>query len=271
MKASVSVWNLRDEIAAGKLDQLDALEVIAELGGEGAELSESYFPDTSDEYLRKLLNRAKAAGIELCSLDAHNAFTDPDSEQGREQIEWTKKWIRIAAHLGLPNLNVFTGTIIEGVDLDTQKRWAIESFKRCVDVAEEMQMPLALENHNLLAATGDEILWFLEQVGSPWLRTNPDPTNFVSILDCPDEELETLYIETGKIAPFMVNAHMKHGEFTPAGELMRVDVRRLIALYRQVGYDGHVVLEWIGVGDARQSTAKGIELLKRHMGNGKTR
>ena len=273
MKIAVSVWSLRDEVDAGKLDQLSALEVVAEMGAPGMELGENYFPDTSDAYLSKLTEKAKSLGITLCALGAHNAFTDPESDQGREQIEWTKKWLKIAAELGCGGLNVFTGKIVEGVDLETQKRWAVESFRRCLDTAEELKMPMALENHNQLAMTGDEMVWFIEQVGSPWLRGNPDPTNFTLPLllsgkqwdDLTEEDLEMIYPATRKIAPYMVHAHMKHGRYTPDGEFEKVSAQRIIEIYREVNYQGYITLEWLGLGDARQSTTQGISLLSKYI------
>ena len=77
---------------------------------------------------------------------------------------------------------------------------------------------------------------------------------------------EAIYTETAKIAPLAANAHLKVGDFTEDGEHAYVDVARLHAIYREAGYDGHVVLEVYGDADqAVDVCEKGIALLRKHM------
>jgi sugar phosphate isomerase/epimerase len=270
MKASVSVWNFREGIEQTKtMTQLDALSEIAQMGADGAELSQNYFPNLG-AYLSELRKHAESLGIDICAVDVHNSFTDPESEVGKKEIERLKMWIKIGAEeLNVPCLNVFTGSIISGVDLDTQKQWAIESFRRCMDTAEKYNMPLALENHNRLALTGNEIVEFIKQIGSPLMKANPDPTNFTDAYDLTGKSSEEIhgmvFTETKKVARYMANAHLKHGFHDDRIEMGSEGVKHLLSIYREAGYDGHVALEWAGAVVMRETTTNYLNLLRQNM------
>ncbi len=66
---------------------------------------------------------------------------------------------------------------------------------------------------------------------------------------------------TEKIAPRMANAHIKVNTYDSQGQADNVDVERLVSIFKDVGYDGHIVLEYFGQGDPRDSMTSGLKLL----------
>ena len=62
------------------------------------------------------------------------------------------------------------------------------------------------------------------------------------------------------------NAHLKVADFTADGEHAYVSAKRILDIWRKVGYDGHIVLEVYGKGDDPAGvSAKGLALLRKYM------
>lgn len=79
-------------------------------------------------------------------------------------------------------------------------QWTIENFKRLAEVAEKVEVPLALENHEDL--TSDEIIYILESVGSPYIRALVDTGNALPVKEDPVECTQNL-------APYAAATHLK--------------------------------------------------------------
>jgi sugar phosphate isomerase/epimerase len=113
--------------------------------------------------------------------------------------------------------------------------------------AEQRGIRLAIENH--IDFTADEVLWLIEQVGSPWLGVNFDTGNFVRLLDDPVAGM-------AKLAPHVYATHVKDldvrkgigaGEWfffssVPVGRGV-VDNRRLVEMLAAAGYKGFLAVE----------------------------
>jgi len=76
----------------------------------------------------------------------------------------------------------------------------VKMFKEAVKIADDQGIKMAVENH--IDFTSDEIMYLLEQVGSPNFGLNFDTGNFLRLLDDPVKGME-------KLAPYVLATHVK--------------------------------------------------------------
>jgi sugar phosphate isomerase/epimerase len=135
-------------------------------------------------------------------------------------------------------------------------------------VAEKRGVLLCIENHSSVNPDADGILAIIRAVGSPNLRTNPDPTNFIADYpERPQGSIDALYAMTERFSALMSNAHLKVFNFKPSGEHAYVDVKRILGIFRKARFKGHVVLEVERQAEqAPEICAKGLALLRKYMG-----
>ncbi len=268
MKASVSSWSYRSLITAGQMDLLGFLDEVKELGAVGFEIHPRYVDEADPAgHLKRVMEKATKLGLEVSSLIAGNDFARPTAVERAEQVERVKRWIDAASAAGIARMNVFTGYHQPGGDPVIEFMRVVDSYREVAPLAEEKDVLLCIENHSSVHPDADGILAIIRAVGSPCMRTNPDPTNFCRgfrMLD--DKASEAIYTETEKVAPLTANAHLKVNEFDEAGDAKFVDVERLLKIFKAAGYDGHVVLEFYGKENPRDSMAKGVAQLERLFG-----
>jgi len=143
----------------------------------------------------------------------------------------------------------------------------VDCYREVMPVAEEKAATLCIENHSSVCPDADGLLWLIRAVGSPNLKTNPDPSNFVrGYFDVPEGMREPIYAETEKVAPLAANAHLKYRSFDPDGRHAHIDVARVLDIYREAGYDGWIVLEYAGKDDPHEPTAMCVADLRRLLG-----
>lgn len=267
MKASISAWSYRSLIegdGAG-MDLLSFVDEAKRQGADGFEIFPSYVDAARrPEHLKEVMAKAKSLGLEVSSLIAGNDFARPRAQERAEQVGGMKRWIEAAAAAGIPRMNVFTGYHQPGQDPTMETMRVIDSYREVMPLAEELGITLCIENHSSVHPDADGILAIIRAVGSDRLRTNPDPTNFVpGFTQRDDGAREAVYLETEKVAPLMANAHIKVNTFDAEGNAEFVDVARVLSIFRAAGYDEHVVLEYYGSGDPRESMRQGVAQLKR--------
>jgi sugar phosphate isomerase/epimerase len=265
MKISISSWSYRKWFDEKKCDLLSFLDEVKRQGAEGFEV----FPQHVDQsapgaHLKEVGKKAKKLKLSVSSVIAGNDFARPLAKERGAQVERMKEWIGYTADAGVGVMNTFTGYHTPAGDPFMEVCRVIDAYREVMPVAEERKVLLCIENHSSVCTDADGLLTIIRAVGSPNLRTNPDPTNFV-----PDfavrgsRSREQIYAETEKYARLMSNAHLKIAEFTQDGNHAHVDVARLLDIFRKAGYDGHVVLEYYAQEDPAEPCAKGVALLRK--------
>lgn len=247
------------------MDLLGFLDEAKRQGADGFEIFPKYVDPTKPAaHLKAVMEKACDLGLEVASLVAGNDFARPSASERAEQVERMKRWIEAAAEAGIPRLNVFTGYHQPGQDPTMECMRVIDAFCEVAPLAEDKGMLLCLENHSSVHPDADGLLAIIRAVGNPCMRTNPDPTNFCRGFTMLDERSrEVIYQETEKVAPLMANAHLKVNTFDAEGDAEFVDVERVLRIFKAAGYAGHVVLEYYGKDDPRDSMAKGVAQLRR--------
>jgi sugar phosphate isomerase/epimerase len=268
MKIGISSWGYRKAVESGRMDFIAFIDETARLGAHGIEIANWHLPgDDKAGALKKIVQHAAKRGVGISALIAGNDFAMTTNAERARQVEATLGWIRMAADVGIERVNIFTGYHKDGQDPELERTRVVDCFLEVVPDAEKRSIVLCLENHSSVHPDADGLLAIIRQVGSKCLKTNPDPTNFVHAFDRVDESArERIYTETAKIALLAANTHLKINTFTSDGRAEFVDVARIIKIYRQVGYDGFIVLEYWGSGEPEVPNAKGVALLNGLLG-----
>lgn len=263
MEPALHSWSFRNRFQEDEdFDIFQALDLTAEMGFGGIEIMSGKagsppgdFAADDLDYLQAVMNHARDVGVRVLSLATYNDFAYVRDEDWRlANIEYVKKWLRIAGELGVPNIRMLTGYYVEGEPRERLEELTLAGIRQCAPVAEEAGVNMALENHNSIFFSADRILWLIGEVGSDRLTTCPDPSNwcrgFLSGEATPGER-EAVFEGAAKLAPLATQSHLKVAAVTDDGKLAGWgdDLDRLVRIYRDAGYDGALAFESVAHGD----------------------
>ncbi len=263
MEPALHSWSFRNRFQEDEdFDIFQALDLTAEMGFGGIEIMSGKaggppgdFATDDLDYLQTVMNHARDVGVRVLSLATYNDFAYVKDEAWRvANIGYVKKWLRIAGELGVPNIRMLTGYYIEGEPRERLEELTLAGIRQCAPVAEEAGVNMALENHNSIFFSADQVLWLIEEVGSERLTTCPDPSNwcrgFLSS-EATSGEREAVFEGAAKLAPLATQSHLKVAGVTDDGKLTGWgdDLDRLVRIYRDAGYDGALAFESVAHGD----------------------
>ena len=267
MKASISAWSYRAFLEKNKMDMLQFVDEVKRLKADGLEIF-PFYVDKKDpgRHLKEIAKKAKKLRLGISSVIACNDFAGSNAPYRAEQIERMKQWITWTAEAGISRMNTFTGWHTPGADPFMEAARVIDAYREVCPLAEKLKVLLCIENHSSVNPDCDGILAMIRAVGSPALKTNPDPTNFIDDYAVrPQESINALYALTERFSPLMANAHLKVAEFNADGEHTYVSVRQIIEIWKNVGFDGHIVLEVARDAErAPEICAQGLKLLRKY-------
>lgn len=264
----VSIEQVIDRTAALGVAGVDILHRQMDLAEDGPLDQELH------AYCRKLKRHALLAGVALNCLSTHQSFLSPNPAERQKWVLHTQKCIEMAYAIGIPCIRVNTGTWgtipdfnelmkrrgeeppPRGVTEDDGFKWCIDSLEKCVSIAEDRGIVLALENHWGLSRTPEGMLRILDALPSPWLGALLDTGNF----------LEDPYDKLAKIAPRAVFVQAK--TYPGGGEFYTLDLdyKRIAKILADAGYRGWVSLEMEGKEPAETAIPKSLAMLREAFG-----
>jgi sugar phosphate isomerase/epimerase len=272
--ATYSYWHFKTE----KVSVETVIDKTAALGVEGLDIlhRQMDIPElgpldaATHAYCQKLKRHAFRAGVALVNLSIHQDFVSPNPAERQKWIAHTEKCIEIAYALGVPCIRLNSGRwktikdfdelmkargiepVLEGYTPDDAFKWCIESTQKCLDLAAQRGVILALENHWGLTSTPEGQLRILNAIDSPWLGALMDTGNF----------LENPYDKLTAIAPKTVFVQAK--TYPGGGEwyTLDLDYKRIAKILRDAGYTGYVSLEMEGKEDPDTAVPKSIAMLR---------
>ena len=260
LKLSLAAYSFRQwlDLKVKKLDLFDFVNLCADYGLDGVELTSYYFPiDVTSDYLHKLKQHAFNLGLDISGTSVGNNFCLPKGPKLDEQHALVRTWIDRAAELDAPTIRIFAGQVPKGGDEDVAAVQTIEGINACLPYAIEKGVTLALENHGGITATPQQILRLVKGVNHPNFGVNLDTGNFHG---------EDIYAELAELAPYAVNVQVKT-EITPkGGKKIDADLGRVIKILRDAKYSGYVVLEYEAPEDAMVAVPRHLKTLRALIG-----
>jgi sugar phosphate isomerase/epimerase len=262
IKIGCMQWSFRQPILQGEMGSYEFVENLSEMGFEGAELLESYVEGRDAFFITRLGLLGKSRQVNLIGIAVENNFCFAEKEKRRAQIRRVENWIRIASLADVPFVRVATSDVEPGIPYRQQVQCVLDSLRECAEYAEGRNVTLAVENHNGVCAVADELGELIEKVSSRRVGVALDPYNFTwayrkETSTTPykfdfREFDESMYAETERLAPLMVLAHGKFDEFDENGDIAVMDYRRILGIYKSVGFDGYISLEYYGNQEPRE-------------------
>jgi len=276
--SSYSFWHFRTE----KVTIETVIDETARMGAQGVDILHRQMdieelgalsPEMHG-YCRKLKRHAFRAGVDLICLSIHQDFVSPNPAERHKWIAHTEKCIEIAYALGVPCIRLNSGRwktikdfdalmkargvepVLEGHKEDDGFKWCIESIQKCVELASQRGVILALENHWGLTRTPEGLIRILDAVPSEWLGALVDTGNF----------LEDPYDKIAAIAKRAVFVQAKTYEGGGEWYTLELDYPRIAKILRDAGYTGYVSLEMEGKEDWKTAVPKSLATLRAAFG-----
>lgn len=226
-------------LASGKakMHLNDFVDFCAKHDLDGCEPTSYYFPAAvTNDVLMDLKERTFRLGLDISGTAIGNDFALPEGEARQKELAMTREWIDYAATMGAPVIRIFAGKTPKGDTEDAAIARCVEGINASLDYAATKGVYLALENHGGITATPEQMLRIVEAVKpSPWFGVNFDSGNF---------RTADPYGDLEKIAPYAVNAQIKVMMKPEGGKPEPTDLPRVVALLKDAGYRGYVVLEY---------------------------
>src|SRR5215469_312450 len=83
------------------------------------------------------------------------------------QILYVRELCRLAHDLGCGLVRVFTGFERDGVSLDQQWTWCVDSLGECARCAAPLGVTIGVQNHHDVAGHWESLLDLLHDIGEP--------------------------------------------------------------------------------------------------------
>ncbi len=238
LKTSCNMYSFNQLLTDGSMTLERAIEFCGELGFDAVDPTGYYFTGypqiPSDGHIYKIKHTAFINGMAISGTGIRNDFALPDKNERERQVDFTRRWIEVAAKLDAPVIRVFAGNRLpEGVKVQEVQKWILDALYPCIDFGKDHGVIITLQNHFDALKTVEEVKFVLDQIDSPWFGLNLD---IGSLRDGdPYEQIETLipYARTWQIKE---NVY-RNGTSEPT------DINKLIALIKRGKYKGYIPLE----------------------------
>lgn len=280
MKVGVSTYSLYRPIHSGEITVLDAIDKIAEMGGEHVEIVPiGYTLTDNPELVDQIVAKAKEVGIDISNYAIYANFGVDSEEEVAQEIERVKKEVDIAARLGVKLMRHDVAgrkdTSIKQFNSEVER--LADACRQVADYAAQYGITTSVENHGYYIQASDRVQTLVQAVDRPNFKTTLDVGNFM----CVDEDP---VVAVQKNLPFASIVHIKdfylrhasqnpgEGWFkTASGNYLRgaiaghgdINLRESIRAVKASGFDGYLSIEFEGMEDAYQGTRIGLENVKR--------
>jgi inosose dehydratase len=282
MKVGLSTYSLSRAINAKKIDVIEAIQWIADNGGEHVEISPFGFTLTDNETLVKaIVAKAKAVNVEISSYTIGAQFIHATEADLETEIVRLKKEVDIAHALGVKLMRHDAASrpadqsSLEQFELDLPV--ISDACAQIADYAKQYGITTSVENHGLHLQAHERVQRLLLAVNRDNFKTTLDIGNFI----CVDENA---MIAARKNLPYasMIHAkdfHLKDSTYnpgegwaqTPGGNYRRgaivgngdIKANQIIKFIKASGYDGFLSVEFEGMEDCFVGSRIGMENVKR--------
>lgn len=285
MKVGLSTYSLLSAIKAGEMDVLDVVQWIADNGGEHMEIVPYGFTLVDNlELADAVRDKAKEVGIELSNYSMPANFVQETEAEFDQEVARIKEHVDLLHRMGIKHMrhDVTAFTLpAEKITIEWFEKnlhLMVEGSRQIADYAAQYGITTTIENHGQCVQHSDRVQRVVLEVDRPNFKTTVDVGNFL----CVDEDP---IVGVKKNLPFASLVHFKDfyirpyyenpggGKwFTSAnGNYLRgsivgqgdVNIRQIVKLIKDSGYDGNITLEFEGMEECREASKIGMENLKR--------
>ncbi len=229
--------------------------------------------DLNQKRCEEIRNYAEKQGLELCAAAANNNFASIVPEHIENELLMVREQIRVTKELGAPVLRLFASwrgiTKRNGIaSYETTAKYhsfygalnyelhqsIVSCLKECCGWAEEAGITLALQNHHPIIEDYHDMLDFVHEVNSPWLKCCLDaPCCGWTAEHQADSYLEKAVEETGNLQ-VLTHANAEFIEkpdheiemisFDPHLQPVLTNYPAFIKALKKTGYQGYLNFEF---------------------------
>ncbi|HUA45606.1 MAG TPA: TIM barrel protein [Solirubrobacteraceae bacterium] len=257
-KMSVMLWTLGIDRPFNQ-----RLEEVAEAGFRAVELAGEYRAWSEDDFRASNEKRrelgitfdATAGAVVAPGRWRHNAS---DPRQREEFLADVRAELRFAEKLECPGLIVLGGELVPGLSPQAQYDSCVETLKRAAELAENRGVMILLENVDLeenpdyVARSVADTFQIVADVDHPQVKVCYDLYHAQITGGNLIANLERHIDQVGKIHIGDVPGHHEPG----TGEINFANIYIKLA---ELGYDGHVAMEFLPTGDPVETLARARE------------
>ncbi|MEX2171164.1 MAG: sugar phosphate isomerase/epimerase family protein [Pirellulales bacterium] len=260
----------------------EAIRRIAEIGYAGIEIladvphawPAGLLPESIDTIRRSLDKH----GLTISNVNAfmmnavadprqpywHPSWTDPDPHYRAIRREHTKRALKLAIEIGAPHITTEPGgPLAPGQTREDASDIFYEELMPCVEVAEQLSMPILIEPEpELLIEKFEQYLEFAERVDSPHVRLNFDVGHAYCVGEDPQDWIarmapHTMHYHFEDIAATRVHQHMIPGRGA-------IDFTATMRAIRETGYDGWLTVElYPYIDDPDAAAREALDFMRR--------
>ncbi|GGG19500.1 sugar phosphate isomerase/epimerase family protein [Paenibacillus abyssi] len=282
MKLGLSSYSLFRAIRDGQLTVTDAINWIAEHGGEHIEIVPMGFNlQENPELIDEITQAAQKAGIDISNYAIGANFVTDSDEEFAAKIAEVKAQVDIANRLGVKLMrhDVASRPIeiatIRQFELDLPR--LVEACRHVADYASQYGITTSVENHGYYIQAADRVQRLVNEVDRDNFKTTLDIGNFM----CVDENP---VVSVKKNLPLASIIHLKdfylrpegqnpgEGWFrTAGGNYLRgaitgqgdINMREVLRVIKQSGYDGYISIEFEGMEDCLTGSRIGLNQVRK--------
>ena len=262
-------------LARGGTDVPSVIRFYRELGLDAVELSDAHLRDAGVAAVRSVLAEA---GMTVVCCDVAVDFVTTDPAAREVQVGKLRAGLERAAAVGARYILTYPGLPKAGIQPADVRRWFAEGLVACLPLARQLGITITIPDVGIaaeLSGTSEHLNAICDAVG-PELRVTYDVGNFLLAGEDPLEALE-------RIAPRIAHVHLKDWKILPPGAPAPegsftgldgtqyygmamgegvLDLPRVVARLAQLGYAGHLSIEYEGLGDPWEAMRTGVSYLR---------
>ena len=260
MKIGLSSYSLSRAIAKGELGILEAIDWVANAGGEHIELVPGATWDSHTPGLvEKIVARAKEAGIDLSSYTIGANFIQPDADARAKEVARLKSEVDIAGELGVKFMRYDAGyrPIPEATVENFEKDLPVvaDCCREVAAYAAKYGITCSVENHGYHFQNCERVHRLVDMVNLPNYRTTLDVGNFLCADGDPVASVKTnigiasfihfkdFFLRTAGNPPIGEGwSRTKAGHYLRATVIGHgsVELVPIVKIIKESGYDGYV-------------------------------
>lgn len=239
-----NVWNgdekkiqVRTEEQPENIKLVDLPATLDAQGFGAVEICHFHFQRTDRAYLEQLKSAFAMTDIEFHTLLIdYGDISSPDEIRRSADVNFIKKWIRIASIVGAKRVRVITGKA-NPEDREALVRVS-NHLNELADYAKSFGVHVNTENFQALTSDVENCIYLIEH-SQHHLKLITDFGNFSGV---------TKYDDLEKILPYSDSIHAK-AQFDDRGIPNGQEFRKCLDLLSKVKYNGPITLIYDGPGD----------------------